>query len=161
MDHKKELERVKNNNSLEAMPANPWIFNVRLGEGGEQSLTRLISVLQLIISNSGDTWLSDDEWREVMPSWLKESIPELTKEQTDKLLANTPQDQWDSLPWEFLSWLDAVRDRGWLWWGYKNLGTEAIVVVHIGMFPERIDAFKQLLKSSGMEIIDEKYSELS
>ncbi|RUO31149.1 hypothetical protein CWE14_11685 [Aliidiomarina soli] len=99
----------------------------------------------------------DDEWRDLMPSWIKESIPELTKEQSHKLLAETTQSQWDSLPWEFLSWLDAIRDRGWLWWGYRTFGSEAIIVVNIGMIPERIDAFKQLLRSSGIDIIGENY----
>ena len=161
MDYKKELERLKNNNNLEAMPANPWQIKVALGVDGDRSLKRLLDILQLISENSGDDWLSDDGWREAIPEWLKDEIPELTKEQTDQLLSETPQDQWDSLPWEFLSWLDAMRERGWLWWGYKIDGAEATVVVHIGMFPERIDAFKGLLVASGMEILGESYAELS
>lgn len=143
------------------MPAKPWEIKVNLGADGELKISKLIDVLQLIVSHSGDSWLSDDEWRKLMPSWIRENIPELTKEQTDKILAETPQDQWGSLPWEFLSWLDAIRDRGWLWWGYKIIGSEVIFVVHIGMLPERIDAFKELLRSSGMEIVSESYSELA
>jgi len=161
VDYKKELERVKLNNCLDSMPAKPWELTVDLGVNGDLVISKFMEVLELLVSHSGDDWLSDDEWREVMPSWLKESIPELTKEQTDKLLAETPQAQWDSLPWEFLSWLDAIRDRGWLWWGYKVQGSEAVIVVHIGMLPERIDAFKELLRSSGMKIKSENYSELS
>lgn len=160
MDYKQELERLKNNNHLDSMPANPWEFKVNLGEGGELKAFKLIDVLQLIAEHSGDSWLSDDEWRKLMPLWVKESIPELSKEQADKLLAETPQNRWGSLPWEFLSWLDAIRDRGWLWWGYKHLGSEATIVVHIAEFPERIDAFKELLRSSGMEIVSESYSGL-
>lgn len=160
MDYKKELERIKSNNFLDSMPANPWEFRVGLSGSNDQAISKLLEVIELIVKHSGDEWLSDDQWREVMPSWLKAAIPELTKDQTDKLLAETPQDQWDSLPWEFLSWLDAIRDRGWLWWGYRVEGAEAIIVVHIGMLPERIDAFKELIRALGMEIKGEVYSGL-
>ncbi len=157
----KELDRVKVNNQLSSMPVNPWQFEVDLGADVETSLAKLTQVLELIALYSGGDWPSDDRWRELMPEWLRESIPELTKEQTDKLLADTPQAQWDDLPWEFLSWLDAIRDRGWSWWGYlRNSTNNATLVVHIAMIPERIDAFKELLKAVGMEIKSESYAHL-
>lgn len=158
----KELDRVKVNNELSSMPVNPWQFEVDLGADAETSLAKLKQVLELIAFYSVEDWPSDDQWRELMPEWLRENIPELTKEQTDKLLADTPQAQWDSLPWEFLSWLDAIRDRGWSWWGYlKNSDSNATLVVHIAMIPERIDAFKELLKVIGMRIKSESYAHLS
>ena len=161
MDYKKELERVRSNKCLDSMPSNPWQFRVSIADCDDQAISKMLEVIELIAKYSGNEWLSDDQWREVMPLWLKAAIPELTKEQTDKLLAETPQSQWDSLPWEFLSWLDAVRDRGWLWWGYRLEGAEAVIVVHIGMLPERIDAFKELIRALGMEIKGEVYSGLN
>lgn len=113
-----ELSRIDHNNSLGMFPFNPWSFEVDLGEQPEVSIERLLTVVREISNQSPERWPSDDDWRARLPAWLKVAIPELSKEEIDQLLAETPKEKWDSLPWEFLSWLDALRDRGWEWWGY-------------------------------------------
>lgn len=160
MDFKRELERVLNNNGLAVLPANPWEFKVSLEQRGKLALVRLSEVVEIIVKNSGENWPSDDEWRQEFPNWLRERIPELSKDQTDQLLAETPESQWDLLPWEFFSWIDALYERGWQWWGYKIEGNEATIVVHIASLPERIDAFREILKASGMKILNEAYPNL-
>lgn len=157
MENKVELERIKLRSSLDSMPANPWEFNVDLGVNPESAMERLITIVSMIAEQSVRSWPSDDEWKAMLPDWLKREIPELSKEETDKLLAITPPQNWDSLPWEFLSWLDAIRDRGWRWWGYQQDESMATIVLHIAMFPERIDAFRELLRAVGMSITDERY----
>ena len=152
-----EIKRVDVNNELASMPANPWEFDLASDIPMEVAIERIRSVVRLIAHAEPEAWPNDDEWRKSLPPWLKEAIPELTKEETDHLLATTPREKWDSLPWEFGSWLDAVRDRGWRWWGYRTDGNRATVVVHIAMFPERIDAFREILLAAGARISAERY----
>jgi hypothetical protein len=121
---------------------------------------RLLEVVAAIAKQSSDNWPSDEVWERSLPEWLLTAIPSLSKEQSDKLLAETPRDRWDSLPWERLSWLDALRDRGWRWWGWERRGGKASVVLHIAMYPERIDAFRELLRAAGIRIDAEDYPAL-
>ena len=143
------------------MPARPWEFDVDLGANPDEALSRVLAVVREIAKHVPDTWPSDEKWRAVLPDWLKHHIPQMTKEETDRLMTTTPRDRWDTLPWEFGSWLDAVRDRGWKWWGYKQADATATFVLHIAMLPERIDAFKQILRAAGIKIIAERYAALS
>jgi hypothetical protein len=161
MDDRTEIERIEVTNNLTSMPANPWEFDVDLGQNPNDTLSRILAVLREIAKHGPDAWPSDNEWRTVLPDWLKRHLPELTKEETDRLMATTPRDQWDKLPWEFGSWLDAVRDRGWKWWGYKQQGATATLVLHISMFPERIGAFKEILRAAGARILAERYAALN
>ncbi|MCE1182632.1 MAG: hypothetical protein LWW81_10070 [Rhodocyclales bacterium] len=143
------------------MPANPWAFDVDLGLSPDDALLRVLAVVREIASHDPGNWPPDEAWRRTLPTWLKHHLPELTKEETEHLMATTPRDQWDTLPWEFGSWIDAVRDRGWRWWGYRQSGASATLVLHIAMFPERIDAFKEILRAAGINIITERYAALN
>lgn len=160
MDPKKELERIDLNNQVDFMPANPWEFDVDLGTNSGDSMRKILTIASAVAKRSAENWPSDDDWRSIFPDWLKHAIPELSKEQADKLLADTPREQWDSLPWDFLSWLDALRERGWRWWSYKIGGSTVTIVLHIAMFPERIDAFRELLRAAGARIVEERYAAL-
>ncbi|WP_139167245.1 hypothetical protein [Chromobacterium sphagni] len=158
MAHKLKLNRINCNNSLEILPVNPWSFEVDLGEQPEVSIERLLEIVREVSIRNSEEWPSDDDWRAILPVWLKTAIPELSKEETDRLLEKTPKEKWDSLPWEFLSWLDALRDRGWEWWGYKMIeNSAATIVLHIARVPERIDSFRELLRACGIEILSESY----
>lgn len=157
MEQNKELERLAKNNNLTSLPANPWEFEVDLGIDPQRSLEKMMSVICSVAQVTDADWPSDDEWRRNLPDWLKAAMPELSKEETDKLLSNTPKANWDLLPWDFLSWLDALRERGWRWWGYKMNGSKANIVLHVAMFPERIDSFRELLRAAGVSIISERY----
>lgn len=158
MDTRTEIERIKSTNNLASMPANPWEFDVHLGGAPHEVLARLKTLLDQIVKFDPESWPADDYWRATLPSWMKARLPELTKDESDRLLQDTPRDQWDKLPWEFGSWLDAIRDRGWRWWGYRLELESATIVLHIAMFPERIAAFREILRAAGAAIVAERYA---
>lgn len=161
MDTRNEIERIARNNDLESMPANPWEFDIHADGQPAAVLERVSSLLSQIAKFDSSAWPADSHWREVLPGWMKARLPDLTKEESDHLMRTTPREKWDQLPWEFGSWLDAVRDRGWRWWGYSINGEAATVVLHIAMYPERIDAFREILHASGATITAERYSALA
>jgi hypothetical protein len=161
MDSRAEIERITLTNNLSSMPANPWEFDVALGGRPDESLRGVLEVLGEIARHAPSDWPSDAAWQNLLPQWLKAQLLELSREETDALLAKTPRDQWASLPWDRGSWLDAIRDRGWRWWGYRRDGALATFVLHVAMFPERIDAFRELLRAAGVTIRAERYAALS
>lgn len=120
-------------------------------------MQRVLEAMAAVARHSADNWPSDESWEEVLPEWLLAAIPRLSKDETDKLLAETPRERWDSLPWDRLSWLDALRDRGWRWWGWGRHDGRTSLIVHIAMYPERIDAFRELLRAAGVRIVAEDY----
>lgn len=157
MENRTELQRIEENLDIHAMPANPWRFDVDLGSMPDDSMGRLLVAMTVIAKHLEEGDLSDEQWEAVLPAWLLAAIPRLSKEEADRLLAVTPRSHWNSLPWDRLSWLDAVRDRGWRWWGRSQTGDKACIVVHIAMYPERIDAFRELLRAAGIVILSEDY----
>ena len=84
----------------------------------------------------------------------------MTAEECDAATARTPRDQWDKLPWEFGSWLDAIRERDWKWWGYEQSGEKVRLVLEATDIPPRIDAFKQILLASVVKTLSEDHSGL-
>ena len=74
-------------------------------------------------------------------------------EECQKILNDTPRELWNKLPWEFYSWIDAIRDRAWKWWSYESDGNMAnFYLISLGI-PERINAFEQIIIASGGKII--------
>jgi hypothetical protein len=73
----------------------------------DECLQHVKEVIELIAEQSAnDTWPTDDEWSSRLPSWFTAPFHERTLEQ---VLA-------DKTLWDYGSWLDAMRHRGWQWW---------------------------------------------
>lgn len=72
-----------------------------------QSLQRVKEVLMHIAGTAADeSWPSDAEWTRRLPSWFTEPFRGRPIEQVLK----------DDTLWDYGSWLDAMRNRGWRWW---------------------------------------------
>lgn len=72
-----------------------------------ECLGKVKEVLKLIAAESiNGTWPNDDEWLDQLPSWFTQPFQDRTIEQ---VLA-------DESLWDYGSWLDAMRHRGWQWW---------------------------------------------
>ena len=48
--------------------------------------------------------------------------------------------------WEFLSWLDALKERGWKWWSGDLNETTLTMVLLINDIPERLDAMLEIFR---------------
>ena len=48
--------------------------------------------------------------------------------------------------WEFLSWLDALKERGWEWWSGDLNETTLTIVLLINDIPERLDAMLEIFR---------------
>lgn len=81
----------------------------------------------------------------------------MTAEECDVAMARMPREQWDLLPWEFSSWVEAIREREWRWWGGVRSGDRATIVLDMTDIPPRIAAFRQIPLAAGAQILSEHY----
>ena len=148
-----ELDRVISRSHNGKMDKYGWIIEADLGENASDKVEKILEVVRIIIEHNSDSWPDDADWDSNIPAWIQEKIPKLAPEECQKILNNTPRELWNKLPWEFYSWIDAIRDRAWEWWSYKLDGNIAkFYLISLGI-PERINAFEQIIIASGGKII--------
>ena len=148
-----ELDRVISRSHDEKMTKYGWIIEADLGEDTTNKIEKILEVVKIIIRYNPDSWPDDAEWDNIMPVWIQEKILKLTPEECQDILNNTPRELWNELPWEFYSWIDALRDRAWEWWSYKLDGNiDKFYLISLGI-PERINAFEKIIIASGGKII--------
>jgi hypothetical protein len=158
MSDQAEIERVRHEGLGPTMPHEKWDFKIDLGHSPDDVWERIVRAVERIVIYDYDSWPDEEDyWREVLPRWLSSFM--MTAEECDVAMARTPREQWDKLPWEFGSWLDAMRERDWKWRGYERSRNEMRLVLEVTGIPPRIDAFKQILLASGAKILSEDYPE--
>jgi len=132
-----------------------WEFELDLGDDSERIMERIREVVREIVEQEEDAWPEDEYWKVTLPNWLTSFMPELSKDEADHLLAITPREEWNKLPWTFGSWLEAMYERGWRWWGYETFGGKAKLVLQVTSIPPRLEAFKQILLAAGAKILSD------
>ncbi|MGY3450604.1 hypothetical protein [Bradyrhizobium sp. USDA 4353] len=147
-----EIQRFKQPAGLDGqVPDVRWEFRIDLGDQPDLVWGRIIEVVGEIISFDSDSWAADDDWRLRLPDWLISSM--LTLDACKALMLITPREEWGSLPWEFGSWLDRMRERQWKWWGYERAGRDVRLILQVTDIPPGIDGFKQILLAAGARIL--------
>lgn len=150
-----EIERLKRVELGAALPAAKWDFALDLGANPEETWHRILEVVEDIVEEDTASWPGDDYWKSALPPWLLSFL--MTPEECDAAMARTPREKWGQLPWEFGSWLDAIRERDWRWWGGERSANSARIVLEVTGIPPRIDAFKQILLAAGAQVLSEEY----
>jgi len=155
MSDNAEIKRFRQQDLESPLPAARHDFLLKLREDPDGTWQRIRSVVEIIVEQDEARWPGDGWWKARLPPWMSSFL--MTSEECDVAMARTPRERWDSLPWEFSSWLDAIRERDWRWWGGMRTGDKAQVVVEVTGIPPRIDAFKQILLAAGAQILSEVY----
>lgn len=157
MYHQAEIERIDDDGDLGTLPSAAWEFDLDLGGSPVEVMNRIRLVAKEVARHEDATWPDDEYWRGVLPGWLTASMPDLSQEECARLMAETPREKWSTLPWQFGSWVDAMRERGWKWWGSEVSGNRARVVLEITNVPGRVEAFKLVLIAAKATILQERY----
>ena len=153
--HPTEMKRISEQTMPDAMPNLYWECLIDLGDHADLVQAKIMAVVGLIASKDSKNWPTESEWVAMMPDWLIQHIPTLSVEEMTEVLDQTPREDWDHLPWEFGSWIDALKDRGWVWWGCDRKGKIMQIVLEIVSVPPRIDAIKQIPIAAGAEVMSE------
>ena len=144
-----EVSRLDSGQSLAALPGAGWFYEIQLGMSADAVIDKIKAAVHQIVSVSAEAWPSDDEWRLRLPPWLLKVLPVMSREECQKLIAKTPKNLWHTLPWEYGSWLDAIKFRNWRWWGYSVRGSQLNLVLEILSEPAGLEAFEVIVKAAG------------
>lgn len=152
-----EIERLDSMHGPEAAPRPRWEFKLRFPKADcVDAMSPITHVARLIAAQNRSAWPDIDFWTSSLPQWLLAVLPERSVEEAQQLISSTPRERWHEIPWDFRSWLEAIRDRGWEWWGYAIEENHVILVLEIVDMPPRIEAFKVILRAGEADIIEEK-----
>jgi hypothetical protein len=153
-----EIDRLDEDGIPTPLPGVWWVFELDLGDHPESTLAKIRDVVRRVINQDGETWPDDNYWKANLPRWLISRLPEISREEADRLMAETPRERWDELPWDFGSWLDNIREREWKWWGCECSGRKGKLILEVTDVPPRVDAFRQILLAAGGTILRDHWN---
>ncbi len=133
-----EINRLKSNISGEK-PSGPTIVMLWSHPFPEEGLNKILGIMNLIISaQKHANWPEDKWWKKNLPGWFlnsfNHSIEEIQK---------------DSRLWDFGSWLDALKYRGWEWWSSEIKDKKIIVFLEAYDQPYILGPFEFIIFVSG------------
>jgi hypothetical protein len=148
-----EVERLETNKAGEIPTDLNWIYLLRPKEDVDACLSRIVQIVKLIAVQTPGHWPSMDEWRTLLPDWFVKSFVPFSKEEAERLIATTPRERWNEIPWLFEAWLEAIQARGWQWWS-SGVDEEGIqICLQITEWPASLEAFERIISASGAEFI--------
>jgi hypothetical protein len=151
---REEIDRIENNIAGEVTPGYHWIYEIQSGSDLSECVFRIKSIMKVIAAQSRETWPTDDVWRALLPYWFIDHFAFYTKEESQRILDSTPKEKWSEIPWDFYSWLDAIRDRGWEWWSSKE-GEDPKIEICLNLYewPANLESFEQIVRAVGAKFI--------
>ena len=133
-----EIERIEQNVSGEK-PTGAVVTMSFSSSSPKETLGKIISVLIVVLKAlRKDDWPEDIWWKENLPEWFTASF--------DHSLEEIMRD--DSL-WDFGSWIDAIKFRGWEWWSSEASDKTLKIYIQAQDDPYVIEAFEYAVSVSG------------
>jgi len=150
-EHTDALHRV----DIKARSIRPFDFrtyHIYLNQEADTKYQHVLTLAELIIKEDSATWPVEEEWKRRMPDWALKGTRSVTREEADNLLAAIPREQWGQLPWDFGSWLDALKVRGWIWLNHHRDGAKLTIFLGIIESPAHLEAFEELVRVAGATV---------
>lgn len=110
----------------------------------------LVDLMKGIIKAESLDYQIDATWEENLPDWFVSKTKSISQ---DDLLKN------DQL-WDFGSWIDAMKQRGWKWWSRKILQDKVVIYLETFTYPYNIDPFFYMLYSCGVDFKNTSITEI-
>jgi hypothetical protein len=98
----------------------------------------------IIAQNDPNNWPSDDEWLKLLPEWFTNPFKDITLEE----LINNKE------LWDYSSWLEAMRLRGWTWWSSRYLNDRWEIKLNAYEHPYSIGPLEYLARASGADSLE-------
>lgn len=138
-----ELKRIENNNKGE-IPNVPKIIITAKNVRNPKEILENTKIIMKAISQFAytDKWPSDEEWKNILPTWFVESMTLKNSEDRDK----------DENLWHYESWIDNIRQRFWLWYSSKTDKNSLQIVLEALSIPYLHDTLVYILYSQGIPI---------
>jgi hypothetical protein len=153
-----EIAAFCDNSSGEKPDRPGWKILLDLGSEGMQHYSRIMELSAAIIAPTPSSWPTDKIWHQTLPQWFSDQTRTYTREEADALQSSTPRELWSTLPWDFGSWLDEIKDRQWRWYSHQFMNNQMEINLLILGWPALLDAFEYALRTTGASIISSERS---
>lgn len=138
-----EAERILQNNNGE-LPNNALLkFKIRTNE----PLKHLILIKEVMIKLAKldqMKWITDEDGKNIFPEWFINKIISYSFEEIKK----------NKSLWDYGSWLDAMKFRGWEWWSAKVEKDYFEINLQAITFPYSVDPLEYVIYSTGVNSTD-------
>jgi hypothetical protein len=157
-----ELRRLLDGPRPDEQPDRAGLLTVTARCAGDAAevLARAREVLAVVLTHSDGPWPSEQDWRDLLPSWFVEACAEEeTPEQTQQRLARwremsiqeraeeTRNERWSLNNW--IAWFEP-EERQWFWWSAEVQDPDHLVVrVEVAGWPAPTGALEWLLRACG------------
>lgn len=144
-----ELKRINKNNKGELPNAPKIIITVKNVTNPTEILENTKTIIKAVSQFAyTDKWPTDEEWKEILPTWFVESM---TLKSLDEIMKTQGQ-------WHYESWVANIKDRAWLWYSSKIEKDSIQIVLEALSIPYLYDSLLYTFYSQGvpMENIDVK-----
>ena len=145
MDKKPLLGMNKDDDGQIILPDDTYQILVLERPSNNEVLHELFAIFELIHQFHSDNWPDDSFWCQHLPFSFVSKFSLFYIEDLDYLYEN-PNGTMRHERWEFLSWLDALKERGWEWWSGDLNETTLTIVLLINDIPERLDAMLEIFR---------------
>lgn len=146
-----ESENVVFFNSGEKPDGGHLLFSVKTDEPAVK-LELVKSVVIAICKFSGPDWPSDEVWNKTLPIWFLTKIKRYSLEEVS---------QKNTRLWEYGSWLDAMRFRGWKWYSSKITPKGFDVILEPYEFPFSVNPLEYVIYETGVELNNIEFQDFS
>ncbi|MFS4469604.1 hypothetical protein [Maribacter sp. 2210JD10-5] len=136
-----ELDRLLKKDISNGIPQTGLAITIAF-KLSNKSFDKLQSLMGSIIEMNTNESQDDKVWEKTLPKWFVLKTKNITR---DDLSTNNQL-------WDFGSWIDAIRQRQWKWWGIKNLNSKTVIYLETIGYPYNIDPFFYMLYSIGIEL---------
>lgn len=146
-----EYDRIVNFNSGEQPNKGYLLFIVETDESF-QKLMQLKEVIIAISKFNEQNWPDDETWDNSLPKWFLTKIKSHSIEEIS---------QESRLLWEYGSWLDAMKFRGWEWYSSKLNSNGFEIILDPCVFPFSVNPFEYIIFELDVELKNIKFRECS
>ena len=117
-----------------------------------EKLSLIKEVVTIISDYNESNWPSDEMWENLLPKWFLNKIEKYSPEEVIKN---------SSLLWDYGSWLDAMKYRGWEWYSSKiNSNGFDIILIPITL-PFSVNPLEYIIYETGVPIKNITFNDFS
>lgn len=143
-----EQVRILNNVTGEKPYEVPLCFRAYTKEANKK-LDLIKDVMLAIASKSDSDWPDDETWSTLLPHWFVNKIKSYS---LDEIKHN-------GFLWDFGSWLDAMKFRGWEWFSSQIDDGGFLVRLQAIDFPYSVNPLEYIIYETGIKINDIVFNE--
>ncbi len=134
------------------LPLKGYLSFRTITQNSTEKLSLVKSVLRVVSEFDEKSWPSDEQWDLILPKWFlnkikSHSLEEITKNNTSL--------------WDYGSWLDAMKYRGWEWYSSKADNSGFTIILEPHTLPFSVNPLEYVIYETGVPLINIIFADYS